>query len=95
MRNLRSLEDSGAPLSWLPVFSYMRYACEALYVREIVEYEDLISLNGVNLSDFLHNKFAYSIDAFEGDVMIIFGIGLLLRLTTFLVMWLKDREKKL
>lgn len=92
---LKELYTKMFPLNVLPYVSYTRYALEALYVGEVREYEQIDLLQGITLSKHLKETFGYDIDAYGRDVAILFGMGVVLRLVAFLVMWLKDRSKKL
>ena len=90
----QQLYDKIPPLCWLPYISYNRYALEALYVGEIVEYQDIVELQGVDLAAQTYDTFGYRLDAYSQDVAIMFAFGVVFRLLAVLVMIVKDRDKK-
>lgn len=44
MPTLKVLEGKMPPIRWMPYISFIRYALEAMYVGEIVEYKKIIQL---------------------------------------------------
>jgi len=82
------------PLCWLPYISYVRYALEALYVGEVVNYQSIVELQGVDLANNVWDTFGYELDAYPRDVATVFAFGLAFRLITVAAMVLKDRDKK-
>lgn len=52
-------------------------------------------MQGVNLEKHLKDTFGYDLNAYGRDVAVLFAFGLALRLLTVIIMWLKDRSKKL
>lgn len=92
---LKQMEDKFFPLNVLPSVSYIRYALEAMYVGEVVEYKELVTLQGINLESHLEDTFGYDIGAYGRDVACIFLIGVVVRVMAVVIMWLKDKNKKL
>ena len=61
---------------------------------EIVEYQDIVELQGVDLAAQTYDTFGYRLDAYSQDVAIMFAFGVVFRLLAVLVMIVKDRDKK-
>jgi len=95
MPTLKILYTKFIPLCWLPWVSYVRYALEALYVGEVINYEDIVELQGVNLAKHLRDTFGYDLYAYSRDVAALFGFGVFLRLVAMVLMIVLDRKKKM
>ena len=92
---LVALRAKAPPLCWLPTLSYARYALEALYTAEVREYSEAVALEGVDQAEMVRENFGYNIDAFVGDVWVLFGIGVALRGIACFAMVACDGRKKM
>ena len=82
------------PISWLSHISFARYALEALYVGEIAKYAPVVELQGVDLQAHLASAFNYSLDSYYPNVLILLGMGVLVRIFAAVAMWRKDSAQK-
>jgi len=64
-------------------------------VGEVINYEDIVELQGVNLAKHLRDTFGYDLYAYSRDVAALFGFGVFLRLVAMVLMIVLDRKKKM
>jgi len=64
-------------------------------VGEVINYEEIVALQGVNLAEHLEDTFGYDLYAYSRDVAVLFFIGFFLRVLALVLMWALDRDKKL
>ncbi len=72
----------------------VRYALEALYVGEVVEYEQLFTIQHVDLAFHVKDTYGFDVHAYNTDVVVLVFIGLIIRVIGCVTMWLVDRKKK-
>lgn len=91
---LKQLQAKFIPLCYLPSLSYIRYALEALYVMEVSPYEQIVALQGLDLSSIVSSTFGFDLASFGKNLGIVLAIGVIVRLLALVAMIAKDRHKK-
>jgi len=92
------LENSIWPLTWAPYrLSFLSYGLEAFYINEATAWIDSAWTAGVDLVSVSESTFDFSLTPFyfSNRVGILFAFGFGIRALTMLIMFLKDKEKKL
>lgn len=82
------------PLRYAPYISFIRWALEAMYTMEVVKYEQVVALQGLDLATIVSDTFAYEMNSFGRNLAIVFAFGVGFRLLAMVAMMLKDGDKK-
>ena len=82
------LSDMFFPLNIAPNFSFLRWAQEAFYISEVQSWGDVYDIQpGVD-------DLGYDLDAKVRDMVMVLAFGVLFRIIAFVIMVLKDRDKR-
>jgi len=76
------------PMFVLPYISFLRWACEGLYITEVRTY-----INIYNITPGLE-IWGYNINNFALDLLMLLTLGVALRIFAFLALVLLNRDKK-
>ena len=90
------LSNSIWPLNWhFETLSFLTPALRAFYVNEAKQWLSTTEISGIDYPDFMKSQLAYTLDSYWADAIMLFLWGVGLRVICFLVMQLKDKNKKL
>ena len=76
---LAAMRLKAIPLRYLPMFSFMRYALEALYVGEVILYDTIVTLQGLDLPSVVAESLGFNVHAYFGNVILLVVYGILMR----------------
>ena len=76
---LAAMRTKFIPLRYAPGASYLRYALEAVYVGEVLQFADVMALQGLDLAATVRDTLGFDVTAFLRDALVLVVYGYVVR----------------